>query len=310
MCFKILILFIFLLFFPVHPADAKIIDRIVAVVNNDIITLSDLNNFKKKVPASVPQKEMLDALIEDKLLRQLIKKHHLVPEKEEVEAQINAILKHQGLSRQELHQFLKNRGLTYKDYRENIQKNMENERLLDREIKSSINIKDEDIRSYYYSHVKDNANVSTYHLRQLFFPAETKSEKEQKMKFANKASAEAKKKIPFEKILEQFSGESGGASIEDLGLMSEDDLIPPLKEAVKKLRIKEVSPPVVTPAGIHLMELLEVKKQEAQSFSEAKESIQKILYENEFKKILSRWIKAKKEEAYIKILHFGKKEKF
>jgi parvulin-like peptidyl-prolyl isomerase len=88
----------------------------------------------------------------------------------------------------------------------------------------------------------------------------------------------------------------------DLGFVSEKDLIPELRTAVRRLRVNELSRPIETAVGIHLIELLKVQKEEPGSYQDAKDSIYRTLYEKEFKRILKNWIKSKKEGAYIKIL--------
>ena len=88
-----------LVFFFVFPARSALVDRIMAIINDDIITLSDIQEFKKNVPTSeLPSdKAILDILIEDRLTKQLIKKLNLAADEEEISSQISSILKNQGL---------------------------------------------------------------------------------------------------------------------------------------------------------------------------------------------------------------------
>ena len=90
-----------LVFFFVFPARSALVDRIMAIINDDIITLSDIQEFKKNVPTSeLPSdKAILDILIEDRLTKQLIKKLNLAADEEEISSQISSILKNQGLKR-------------------------------------------------------------------------------------------------------------------------------------------------------------------------------------------------------------------
>lgn len=275
----------------------------VAVVNNEIITASDLKEFKKNYGRSDTQRNLLHTLIDEKLSQQIIKKLRLSPSDEEVDAEIANILKGQGLTQSSLIEFLKQRGLSFKQYRENIKKGMENERLLEREIKSEISIKEEDIRSYYYSHIKNKETAYSYHIRQLFFPAESKKAVTEKMKLAEQAYKEFQSGTPFETIIQKYAEEDAQKeSLGDLGFVSDDDLIPPLKNAIKTLKLKEISQPIVSPAGVHILQQLGVKKQAEQEYADAKDNIHKALYEQEFKKILGRWLRIKRQEAYIKIL--------
>ncbi|MBI2646388.1 MAG: peptidylprolyl isomerase, partial [Deltaproteobacteria bacterium] len=272
---------------------SKIVDRIVAIVNDEIITQSELRESQKN----------LNTLIEEKLTKQLIKKLDLTADSEEVTAQINSILKAQGIAQAQLVEFLKQRGLSYKQYRENIKHSIEQQKLLEREIRSSIVIKKEDVRAYYYNFVKNKSSKKRYHLRQVFFPAETTSERTEKLKLAQQAYSDYKKGSSFEELLTKYSTDEAAKEAKgDLGFLEESDLSVPFKKTLQALPQKTLSAPFETPAGAHLIEILEVSSMGGKSFEEAKDEIQKTLYEREFRKVFTQWVKAKKEEAYIKIL--------
>ncbi len=287
-------LFLLIFFFSfVCSTYGKVVDRIVAIINDDIITQSELKESQKN----------LNTLIEEKLTKQLVKKLDLSSGPEEVSAQISTILKAQGITQAQLIDFLKQRGLSFKKYQENIKRGIEQQKLLEREIKSSIVIKKEDVRAYYYNFVKDKSSKKKYHLRQIFFPAETPSEKSEKLKIAQQAYSEYKKGIPFEEILTKYSGDDAAKESKgDLGFLEDSDLSAPFKKALQGLSQKTLSAPFETPAGLHLIEVLEISSLGGKSFEEAKDEIQKTLYEKEFQRVFDQWLKTKKEEAYIKIL--------
>lgn len=286
--YKILFSFVFFFSFLTTPF-GKVVDRIAAIVNDEIITQSELRESQKN----------LNTLIEEKLTQQLIKKLNLFADTEEVTAQINTILKAQGITQTQLIDFLKHRGLSYKKYRENIKQGIEQQKLLEREIKSSIVIKKEDVRAYYYNFVKNKSSKKKYHLRQLFFPGESASERAEKLKTAQQAYSDYKKGASFEELLNRYSNDEAAKG--DLGFLEDADLSAPFKKVLGALPQRILSTPFETPAGLHLVEVLEVSSLGGKSFEEAKDEIQKTLYEREFQKIFTQWLKAKKEEAYIKI---------
>lgn len=314
MRYKFIISFIFfLILLESQPTRAKIIDRIVAIVNDEIITLSDFEDFKKNVGPGVPERRLVDLLIEDRLTKQITKKLNLTPTAEEVTKRINTILSQEGLTQKDLKEFLKQRGISYAQYRKNIEQSIEQERLLEREIRSAISIKEEDIRAYYYQEIKRKGGEKSYHIRQLFLPTgtptEIKEEREKKLALAKKIFEEHQQGIPFEKLVQKYSeDETEKESLGDLGFVSERDLIPELQTAVKRLRLNELSRPIETAVGIHLIELLKVQKEEEESYQDAKDSIYRALYEKEFKRILKNWVRSKKEGAYIKVLWPPKKK--
>ena len=115
---------------------------------------------------------------------------------------------------------------------------------------------------------------------------------------AHEAYDQYSKGSSVDTLLKQYDQVESG----DLGLVSEDDLLGSFKTALSRLRLKELSPPFETEAGIHLIELLEVKIEGTKSLEQAKDEIRNLLYERDFKKVLAQWIKTKKEQALIKII--------
>lgn len=314
--YKFLILFTFsTLMLGSILSSAKTVDRIVAIVNDEIITLSDFHDFQKNIGTDVPERRVVALLIENRLTRQIVKKLNLTPSAEEVTRRINTILAEQGLTQKDLKDFLKQRGISLAQYRKNIEESIEQERLLEREIRSAISIKEEDIRAYYYQEIKRKGGEKSYHIRQLFLPVDPeKKDQSEKRELAKKIHDESLKGIPFEKLIEKYSEDpSEKEQHGDLGFLAEKELIPELQIAVKRLRLNQLSRPIFTSVGIHLIELLEVRRDEAVSYEESKDSIYRILYEKAFKRILKNWIRSKKEGAYIKILwpkpqaHFRRK---
>lgn len=294
--FKLLFLFII---FSIQ-AHAKVVDKVIAIVNDDIISLSDLEEFKKKTKGDegLTQKKILDALIEETLLHQLVKKLNLSATEAEVNAHIDSILKNQDMSQTDLLRFLKQRGITYTNYKESIKKSIEQQKLLERELHSSITIKKEDIRAYYYNTIKNKSSKKQYHIRQIFFPLEAAA-----LKKAQAAYASYKGGLSFEQVIKKHvTTVEGQSSSGDLGFLNEEDMSGPFKKVVLGLSLKKLSKPFQTKVGVHLVEILEVQKQSSQSFDEVKDEIQKILYEKEFQKVLKNWIKTKKEQAFIKII--------
>ena len=300
------LLFLLIFFHLSFALSAKVTDRIIAVVNDDIVTLSDLYAFKKEVLANSPDAPelksdaaLLNLLIETRLTQQLIQKLGLEASEEDVNGQINQILKSQNIEKKELESFLKQRGVVFSAYKKNIKANIERQRLLEREIQSSISVPEEDIKGYYYNTYKKGTQKISYHIRQIFFPAKTKEEISEQMKAADKIYQEFKLGASADKLIEKHMKDAG---FSDLGFLGEEDLIGSFKSAVKKLRLKDLSPPFTSASGIHLIQLVEAKREGAKSYTEAKDEIFKKLYDERFQKVLSSWIKRKKEEAFIKKL--------
>ena len=172
------------LLFP-QGTRGEIVERIVAVVNNDVITLSELEEAGKRIFEQVQQSSLpaereeklqrarravLDQLIENKLLEQEIKNRKMEISEREVDAAIEQILRENRVSENELKEFLAKDGITLSAYRQRIRDDLGKMRLINREIKSKIVIKEEDLKKAYSQNLKGYTDPLEVKVQQIFFP--------------------------------------------------------------------------------------------------------------------------------------------
>lgn len=146
-------------------AQCKVIERIVAIVNDQIVTLSDIEHFRKKLSADgfvdeslirltdkdklVKDREALvNHLIDEKILDYEVRKKNLDITIERVEQEIRSITKRQNISRTQLRDALAQRGVTFSEYQDFIKTSIERQSLIEREVSSKIKISDEDAAAF------------------------------------------------------------------------------------------------------------------------------------------------------------------
>jgi peptidyl-prolyl cis-trans isomerase SurA len=168
-------------FCPTNPAiGAELIDRIVAVVNNDLITLDDLNSqvkpYLEKINAmGYPQDkerqmifkvrdEVLNQMVDQKLTDQEIVRYKITASDKEVDNAIERIKKTNSLTDESLRQALSKEGITLEEYRKRTKEHILRSNLVNREIKSKIVITKEDIKAYYDSNPETYGVEEKYHL--------------------------------------------------------------------------------------------------------------------------------------------------
>jgi peptidyl-prolyl cis-trans isomerase SurA len=175
--------FIFLLISASCPA--AVVDRIVALVNNDVITLSELEETGKKLfdqvknttlpderPAKMRQarEEVLERLVENKLLEQEIRERKIEITDRQVNDTIQDVMESNKLTENELKAVLAKDGVTYSVYRQRIREELGKMRLINREIKSKIVIQDDSLYSYYQEHLKQFTDATEIKVQRIFFP--------------------------------------------------------------------------------------------------------------------------------------------
>jgi peptidyl-prolyl cis-trans isomerase SurA len=250
---------------------SNIVDRIVAIVNDDIVTFSEVNEifepYAEKVRASgyLPEteKEMLfkareeivNQLIEKRLADQEIKKAGIVVDEGEIDNAVERIKKRNYWTDEELRENLSRDGLTLEQYRLRMKRQIQRARLLDHEIKSKIIVTNEDIDAYYKDHPENYSGIIKYHLRNIILKTSAFSENDEKEIVLAKMKTiqeRLKKGESFEMLARLYSESSLAEGGGDLGLFQLKDLSDQIKNAMKDLPIGQFTDIITTDQGYQL----------------------------------------------------------
>lgn len=303
--FKRTLFFLSLLFLIlVFPLRAKIIDRVVAVVNDEVITLSELDEaclpFFQKYLRGVTdpieeqkiirkiRKDVLERLIEEKLIAQEVKKYNIKVTDEEVNAFINDVKAQLG-GEERLQEFLSAQGLTLKDYREKIREQLKKMKLIQGSVRARIVITEEDLRRYYREHYLSEKN-------RVYVLAAIITNSEEKIK---KAAAELKGGANFSAVARKYSDVPGSG--EGLGSFKLEELTPEVRKIIAKMKPGEISPPIRVGQNWQIFKVLEIKEKATVPFEKVKKEIYQTLFQKELDEYFQKWIKELKERAFIKV---------
>jgi peptidyl-prolyl cis-trans isomerase SurA len=297
----------------------EVVDRIVALVNGEIITLSELEQMGKHFYDEVRQtstageqeknmkkarREVLDRLIESKLLEEEMKKRKIEVPERDVDAAIQDVLKSSKLTENDMKEALAREGMTYATYRQKVRDELGKMRLVSREIKSKIVIEEEELRAYYRKNQEKFTDPLEVKLQQIFFPVPEKSSREETAAVQREAQAILERARKGEDFAELARKHSRGPEAREggvLGYFKHGELMPELEEAGFKLRPGETSDLVRSPAGFHILRVLERKGGEPRPFAEVQFKIREELSEAEAQKKFEQWMKELKSRAYIEI---------
>ena len=288
---------------------AEVVDRIVAVVNNDIITMSELQNMAKTIEAQSGvkptgpdekkmQREMLEALIDRKLAKAEAQRRGIVVSDKEVDEALARFKQRSNIPNDEVFaKGLAQAGLSLKEFKQQIADQMIQERLLVVVVGAKVSISDAEVRRLYdQKFKKGGAQVHLVTLRMPYPMGATQEQKE-----ATKEKAETI--LNAVKRGESFAEAAGKQSLtlSDVGFVSQSDLDPRLAEFLDQLKPKEVAP-VVTQEGIQLIQVMGRRSGEARPFEEVAPEIRRILQQQEMEKYFTEWAKTLREKAHIKIM--------
>jgi peptidyl-prolyl cis-trans isomerase SurA len=294
----------------VKPGAAKVYDRIVAVVNNDIITLSELDNMTKAIQArsgmqptgtvdKKMQRQMLQALIDRKLAREEAKRRGIKVSAKEVNDTLKRFEQRNNIPNNEaLAKMLSNQGLSFKEFKQQIKDQLIQDRLVAMTVGSKIIVSDAEVRRVYNEKYKTGgaAQVHLLDLKMPFPPGATEEQKEEIKQRAAAIITAVKQGVPFTQAASKFS-----LTPTDVGFVSKSDLDPRLAKFLDNLKPNEVGP-VSTPAGFQLIQIIGRRSGEAPSFKEVAPQIRNMLMHQAMQKEFTKWVKTLRDKAHIRVM--------
>jgi peptidyl-prolyl cis-trans isomerase SurA len=300
---------------------AELVDRVVAIVNNDIVLLSDLNQMMATVNASLDgqgysqaqkiqilkeqRPHVLEQLIYDKLTDQQVQRYNIKISDAEADATIERIKKVNNMSAADLHRSLEMEGMSYDDYREKIKENMLRARLVNREVKSKIVVTDEDIQSYYDAHKEEYGIHTKYELRHILVKVPSPGDsaaKESALLRINKIYGELQKGGSFEKLAGQYSEAPSAERNGLLGTFDYDILSDQIKAALRGLEAKQFTKIVDTDQGYQIFYIESVTQTGGKRIEDVRSEIQDKLFADVVNRKFNAWIKELRQRSHIKIL--------
>jgi peptidyl-prolyl cis-trans isomerase SurA len=303
-------------------AQARVVDKIVAIVNDQPVTLSDVDKFKKRLSsgglvddallrltdaqALMKDKQLLlNHLIDERIIDSEVKRKNMEVTIERVEQEIRTIAKNNGISRDQLKNALSAKGVTMSQYQDFIKTSLERQSLIEREVTSKIRISDEDISSYYLSKKgASGSQIFEYTLAHILFTPKNGGD-EAALKRAR--AVEEKVKAggqSFEKLAEQFSEDSNFSKGGQLGTFRAGEMLREIEDAVKKVGPGEITNVVKTGQGYHLIKVNKRTLISDPRLDEQRESIRGTLYAEAFKRQFRLWLNQRRDESFIRINGF------
>lgn len=300
-------------------ADVQLIDKIVAVVNDDIITLSELREItvpylkKMKARYSVNYDEaqiketesrILDQLIDEKLVRQEVVRLKIVVSEKEVNMGVEDMMKNTNLSEDQFKKALAEQDITMEEYREQMKNEMERLRLLDAEVKSKVQVKEKEIASYYKEHMDNFNTPPEVRLQQILLmipPGASEQEISQIRGRAEEIVQKIKKGEDFTSLVRLYSQDSSAATGGDIGFFKQGELMPAINEVAFSLYIGEASSVIQTSAGFHIIKVLEKRERQKMTEEERNKEIWDILYTQNMDDMFKQWLKELRKKSFIEI---------
>ena len=311
---------LFLLYGLYRPTTSSgvVVDRIVAVVNQEIIILSEVEKvaglYKEEIKAEdrwerqeqVQRvfRKALDNLIEEKLLDQEVKKAGIKVTGKEVEGAIDDIKKRNDITQEGLEKALANEGLSFEAFKKQIEKRLQRMKLLQWAMKVEPKIGEKELRDFYQRNINQYRMEESYRPSHILFAIPKEATPQEVLEIRKKCQMvleKIKRGEDFGEMALLYSEDTSSKDRGDLGFVKRGELLPAFENEALHLQIGEVSGIVQTAFGFHLIKLLDRKGGTPSPFEEIKERVQADYYEAEAEKAFKQFISTLKEKAVIEI---------
>lgn len=293
--------FILLLLLMVTPLYAVVIDKVVATVNGEPVTLSELERILQPVYKQFEQiykgeeleeaekrarHELLEQLIENKIILQKAREEGVMITEAAMEEEL-ADIKDKFGSMEEFQKALEKEGLTLEQYKKDLTEQLTIRAMIEREVVSKAKVSPEEIEEYYNKHKDEFTSPEMVHIGHILI-----KNNEKKIQDIYKQIGEGK---DFSELANKYS-EAG-----DPGFIPIDQLKPELRQIVDSLKPGEYSKIIKTDIGWHIIKLLEKKEPEPIPLSSAWDELEDKLFRKKLTQEHKKWITRLKSKAHIVI---------
>jgi parvulin-like peptidyl-prolyl isomerase len=301
-----LILFCFVIFSAsfAHAVD----DAILAVVNDEVITVKDLKEYMKNIYAQLriegrsPQEinevmtqyenKGIDQLIEDRLILSAADKAGITIRNKAVDERIDDIKKKYPSTDAFLASINKE-GLTISDIRKKIGDQIKGQGIVNTEVRSKIYVNPQEVTDYFTAHHQEYSTKARVYIQTVFIKSDFGKE-EARVKI-DRALEEAKAGRNFKELNQKYS------DLPSVGEIALDQLRPEFRQRIDRMSMGDISDVIEVPEGFYLIKLSGRTDAAAAPLLDVKGEIYQQLYENKFRDRFKSWIEGLRKKAYVEV---------
>ncbi len=303
------------------PVGAEVVDKIVAVVNDEIITLTEFNtafepylkniedNYKGKDKEAIinqAKESFLKRLVDNLLIEQEAKKAGMgiVIKDEEVMDVIRDMMAKKKSNMEDFKKNLAREGTSLESLKKDIRSQMMRIRLLRREIKSKVIVSDEEIGEYYNKNRQDYEGKEAVRLKQIFLAIPAKADKKTKAKIKEEAGQLRKRVLAgesFELLAVKYSQGPGAAQGGDIGFIEKGTIIAAVESVAFNLPMEQVSEVIESGIGFHIIKVVDKKGAGLKPIAAVREEIKTKIEDEKLEKKYEEWITSIRKKSFIEI---------
>ncbi len=300
----------------IDPERSRRVDEIVAIVNDEVITQTDLDRVLATIETEyriiysdsreftqklkLAKENIVNQMLEEKLVLCEAKKLNIKFDESRIEAQIEQIMENFG-GEEKFEWALEAQGLTRKDLQDRFRDQEIMKKAVDYFVRSKINIEPIEIKDFFKSQKAELAQPQRAHLKNILIRVDSSGDEYKALRRAEGVLVRLRKGDNFEELAKSYSQGAMASEGGDLGFIEKGQLIKEIDEAIFKLNSGEFTDVIKTHQGYRIFKVVEKEPAKPLTFSEAQDVIRQILYRKKFTEVFKEWIEKLKENAYIMI---------
>lgn len=306
------------IFIIVSDSRAEISNRVVAIVNNDVITLYELNNRLKDYTGQTSdmlkaqgedkyieiRRQVLETMIDEKISQAKIEELGLNVSEDQIDSYIENIKSANNLTQEDLIAGLKDEGTTLEAYRKSIKEKLERNDLIEYEVTSKAVILESQLSKYYQEHIAEFKEEELDQIASIVLNIQNENDTNEITGLTQKGEkilARLKAGEDFSALAKEYSQGPGADEGGVLGEFNPTQLDPALKKIIEGLSDGQVSGLITTNGTIQIIKLLKRTGGTVKPFDQVRDDIYQTIYNKELDKRYTSWIKELRDKSFTKI---------
>jgi parvulin-like peptidyl-prolyl isomerase len=303
----------------VPNAPARVVEQLIAVIDGEPYTLSNVNAYSKtKLGRPFPSgdlkdigpqdRQVLEQFLTDKLLEAEVREAGIVVSDADVERYIDQVKKNNRLTDEQLKAALSRENQTLAGYRASVKAEIEKSDLIDRQVRRKVTISDEDVERYYKLNAKNFRTGDRARIRHILLTLPENAPADRVQAAASKAQDLYRRILAgedFAGLAREHSQGAGHADGGEIGWVNRGTLIAGIEDvAFQKLAVGQVSEPFRTSMGIHIVKLEGRESGNVAPLSSVAPRIKEELMNKALEERFARWVRTdlrRKHRVDIKV---------
>ncbi len=297
------VLFLLPAFFPAPAGADQIVDKIVATVDGDPITMQDLRRFASASGTTLPTDDSPQSLqIERKVLDQLINQKVMDHEMSQIpvdEDQVDRFIAQfeagNHVTDAQLRDELAQHGITYEQYRKRARQEVQKMLLLEHQVRDKITVTQAQIEAYYHAHIADfTSSEERFKLAQILVAVDPATAPPMLVEAARARAEQLRKRAlkgeDFAALAAQYSDDDSKTQGGELGYFKPDEINDRILAAISKLKSGQISEVVKTGHGFHIIKVEEHQEAGVKPLADVRDAIRAKLAQQQMEIQFKRWV--------------------